>query len=49
MSLWEDLKAEARRRGRWSLRYPDPERSVARAELRKYGAAKSRRAAAGAA
>jgi hypothetical protein len=49
MSLWEDLKAEARRRGLWSLRYPDPESSIARAELRKYRAAKSRSAAAGAA
>jgi hypothetical protein len=49
MSLWEDLKAEARRRGRWSLLCPDPERSVARAELRNHRTAKSRPAAAGAA
>jgi len=49
MSLWEDLKAEAQRRGSWSLRYPDPERSIARAEPRRYWAAKSRSAAAGAA
>jgi len=49
MSLWEDLKAEAPRRGPWGLRCPDPERSIARAELRKYRAAKSRPAAAGAA
>jgi hypothetical protein len=50
MSPWDDLKAEARRRGRWGPRYPDPERSVARAELRNnYRAAKSRPAVAGAA
>jgi hypothetical protein len=49
MSLWEDLKAEARRRGPWSWPSPDPERSIARAELRKYRAAKSRPTAAGAA
>jgi hypothetical protein len=49
MSLWEHLKTEARRRGPWSLRHPDPERSIARAELRKYRAATSRPTAARAA